>query len=120
MALRRFGPWLAVASIVAVALALHAQAVFAAVSPEQAVRTAVEARGEAYAGDCTASVSPADVGKICTRLVAERDGQRAYLAGRTFSEFNRWIFVARDGGEWLVQYEEPLDFTAPSIEVPWP
>src|SRR5687767_5303506 len=63
-------------------------------SPEAAVRTAVELSGDVYAGDCAATISPRDAGKVCSRLVAEQDGARAYLTGRTFSEFSRWVFVA--------------------------
>src|SRR4051812_36540809 len=68
-------------------------------TPEEVVRSAVEAGGQVYVGDCADTVSPRDIGKVCSRLVAEQDGIRAYLTGRTFSEFSNWVFVALATGE---------------------
>ena len=91
-----------------------------AVSPEEAVRAAVEADGDTYAGDCEQTVSPRDLGKVCSRLVAERAGTQAYLVGRTFGEFSRWVFVAPVAPEgWQVVGATPLDFFAPP-DPPWP
>jgi hypothetical protein len=88
-------------------------------TPEAAVRVAVEATGEVYAGDCSATVSPRDAGKVCSRLVAEKDGARAYLTGRTFSEFSNWMFVAPLAGGWVVTGTAPLDFFGTPTP-PWP
>jgi hypothetical protein len=88
-------------------------------TPEEAVRAAVEAGGEASAGDCAGTVSPRDLGRVCARLVAERAGTRAYLVGRTFSEFDRWVFVAPAGDGWQVVGVAPLDFRGPP-DPPWP
>ena len=91
-----------------------------AATPEEAVRRAVEARGTAYAGACAASRSPGDVGKTCATLVAERPGLRAYLVGRTFSEFAEWLFIERVGGGWRLAGRVPLDLRDTSGAVPWP
>jgi hypothetical protein len=121
MILRRFGPWLAVAALLCAAAALHARTALAtAVSPDVAVRQAVEARGERYAGDCAATVAPRDIGMTCSRLIADEGGRRAYLTGRTFSEFSRWLFLADGAGSWRIAGEAPLDFSSPSLDVPWP
>jgi hypothetical protein len=92
----------------------------AAATPEDAVRLVVEADGKTYAGDCAAARSPQDVGKTCSKLIEERDGVRAYLTGRTFSEFSTWIFVEQTSTGWQSLGTEPLDFFATSIEIPWP
>ena len=73
-----------------------------------------------YAGDCSATVSPRDIGKTCSKLGDERGDLRAYLIGRTFSEFSRWVFVRRDRDGWRTAGTAPLDFFAPSLDVPWP
>ena len=92
----------------------------AAPPPEEAIRQSVEARGEVYAGDCAATVSPRDIDKVCSRFVEERGAQRAYLLGRTFSEFSHWSFVELRDGRWQVFAEAPLDFSSTSVDVPWP
>ena len=112
-------PWLLVLTLFAAAVALHVRTAVAA-APDEAVRLAVEARGERYAGDCRATVSPDDIGKVCSRLVEAREGVYAYLVGRTFSEFNRWFFVARAGDGWQVVGEVPLRFDSQSLDIPWP
>lgn len=113
-------PWLLVLALVAAALALHIRTALAADSPEQAVAAAVGARGALYAGDCTQMVSPRDIGKVCSRWVEERGGVRAYLLGRTFSEFTTWLFVARSSDGWQVVGEAPLRFESASLAIPWP
>ncbi|MFN8557272.1 MAG: hypothetical protein U0531_07960 [Dehalococcoidia bacterium] len=40
---------------------------------DDAVQRAVEDRGAEYAGDCAATRSPQDVGKVCSKLVEERE-----------------------------------------------
>jgi hypothetical protein len=92
----------------------------AAATPEDAIRLVVEAGGQTYAGDCAATRSPQDAGKTCSKLIEERDGMRAYLAGRTFSEFSTWIFVEQTNSGWQSLGTEPLDFFATSIQIPWP
>lgn len=89
-------------------------------APETIVGRLVEAGGDVYAGDCVATVSPQDIGKVCSTFVAERGGVRAYLVGRTFSEYDRWIFVRRWGRGWRSAGTVPLDFFAPSLQIPWP
>jgi hypothetical protein len=84
------------------------------------VRGVVEARGDVYAGACAATRSLADWGKTCATLVAEQAGRRAYLIGRTFSEYSEWVFVAQQGSGWRVVGTAPLDFFDASGHIPWP
>ncbi len=91
-----------------------------ATSPDEAVRLAVERQGETYAGDCAATISPRDAGKICSKLVETRGDQRAYLTGRTFSEFSTWVFVEESAAGWRVAGTAALDFFAESLVIPWP
>jgi hypothetical protein len=118
--LARQVPWLLVLALIAAALALHVRTALAAESPEQAVAAAVAATGSQYAGDCADTVSPRDIGKVCSRLVEQRGGVRAYLVGRTFSEYSTWVFVTRAGDGWQLLAEVPLRFHTESIEIPWP
>jgi len=114
--------WLAVAAVItAAALPWRGAGASApTATPDAAVRASLEAHGTTYAGDCDATASPRDLGKACSRLVEERGGVRAYLVGRTFSEFTTWLFVGEDGGRWSVVRETPLCFECESIEIPWP
>jgi hypothetical protein len=113
-------PWLLLATLFALAVSMHVRTAFAEETPVSALRVAAESRGERYAGDCGATVSPADIGKVCSRLVEERGNVQAYLVGRTFSEFSRWTFVVRTDRGWQTVAEAPLNFHATSIEIPWP
>lgn len=92
----------------------------AAATPEAVVAAVVTARGEHYAGDCATTRSPQDIGALCSRLVAERDGMRAYLLGRTFSEFGWWLFIAQEGAAWHAMSTAPLDVLDLSGTIPWP
>jgi hypothetical protein len=92
----------------------------AAPTAEEALRRHVEGEGGAYASDCAATRSPRDLGKVCSRFIAERDGLRAYLIGRTFSEFSTWVFVEQTSAGWRVAATAPLDFFSQSLDVPWP
>lgn len=91
-----------------------------AVSADDAIRQQVEQNGGVYAGDCASTRSPEDVGKICSKLVAERDSERAYLTGRTFSEFDTWVFVQQTPAGWNVAATAPLDFFDTTGTIPWP
>ena len=95
-------------------------AVAAAASPAQAVSTFIEADGGAFAGPCEETVSPRDIGKVCARFVEERDGVRAYLIGRTFSEFSTWVFVRQGSAGWSLAGSAPLDFHDMTMTIPWP
>lgn len=119
--LTRSLPFLAVASLFLCAIALHVHTAFGAESPESAVRETVQERGATYAGDCAATVSPRDIGATCSKLIGEAGGVKAYLVGRTFSEFTDWVFVGRSGrGDWRVIAETPLDFHNDDGTIPWP
>lgn len=92
----------------------------AAASPEDAIAQFVQGSGERYAGTCERTRSPEDVGKVCARLIEQRDGVQAYLIGRTFSEFSTWVFVVERDGGWRVATTTPLDFLDTSGAIPWP
>jgi hypothetical protein len=87
---------------------------------EQALRDGAETAGAVYAGDCSHTRSPQDLGKVCTKLVEERNGVRAYLVGQTFSEFRRWIFIEDGPDGWVVARTAPMDTRANPVSVPWP
>ena len=112
--------FLTIVVLFAAAAALHVREAFGAVTPEAAVQRLVESSGAVYAGDCALTVSPRDIGARCSKLAGEERGVQAFLVGRTFSEFDRWVFVARDGAEWSVLAEAPLDLQHDSPTIPWP
>lgn len=134
--------WKAIATVIALLIVLSAQsllwqparaqivpdcrpaAVGAAIqsfaSPEGAVCAVVQVGDSVYAGDCAATESPRDIGKVCSKYIAQRGSMRAYLIGRTFSEFSSWVFVEQKRDGWVVVATTPLDFAAPSLVVPWP
>lgn len=89
-------------------------------TPEGALASFISAQGQAFAGACADTSAPEDIGKVCVRLVEERGGVRAYLAGRTFSEFDRWLFVAQDSAGWTVIADAPLNPSADTMSIPWP
>lgn len=89
-------------------------------TPEEAVCAVVAAMDGVYAGDCAATVSPRDIGKVCSKFIAQRGALRAYLIGRTFSEFSTWVFVERQPAGWVALTTVPLDFASPVLVVPWP
>ena len=91
-----------------------------AASPDGALAAFVHTSGAVFAGPCEGTRSPEDFGKVCARFVAERAGVRAYLTGRTFSEFTTWVFVAPSGSGWTVRATAPLDFNAATLTIPWP
>lgn len=91
-----------------------------AAAPDDAIAAFVQANGDDFAGPCEATRSPEDIGKVCARKVDERGDVRAYLIGRTFSEFNTWVFVGAESGGYAVIASEALDFHDMSMTVPWP
>jgi hypothetical protein len=72
----------------------------AVASPQAAVAEAVEAQSSVYSGDCADAVSPQDIGKLCSKFVAQSGALRAYLVGRTFSEFGQWVFIRQSADGW--------------------
>jgi hypothetical protein len=91
-----------------------------AATAEEAVELAVQSMGGTYAGVCPATRSPEDVGKTCARFVAEQGRVRAYLIGRTFSEYASWVFVQRSADGWHFLRVAPFGLTDSPTEVPWP
>ena len=89
-------------------------------TPEAAAGLALAAYGNIFAGECTATRSPEDIGKLCSKFVARCGNVRAYVAGRTFSEFSLWVFVRQTPDGWYPAGTLPLDQSATSLTVPWP
>jgi hypothetical protein len=89
-------------------------------TPAAAVAAAVLAMQAVYAGTCVTTGSPADIGKVCSTFVAQRGSQQAYLVGRTFSEFNAWVFVLQAADGWRTLGTAPFDATAAPANIPWP
>lgn len=74
-----------------------------------------------YAGDCTASILPKGEGKVCSDFKGERQGRRAYVVGPSSFEFNLWLFLRSDGGQWQVYATQPVKAdTADLPGAPWP
>ncbi|MGD9890757.1 MAG: hypothetical protein AB7R89_03960 [Dehalococcoidia bacterium] len=89
-------------------------------TPEAAIEAYVLSTGDQYAGLCEQTRSPDDIGKVCSKLIEQREDLQAHLIGRTFSEFSTWIFVTpRDSG-WTVLGTEALDFHDMTGSIPWP
>ena len=97
-----------------------AKALAASTTPEAALAQLVAGTGASYAGDCSTTRAPEDIGKVCSRFVAARATLRAYMLGRTFSESSAWAFVQQVGGGWEPAGTVPLDPYAANGEVPWP
>src|SRR5215213_5916119 len=116
----RVRPRCTIASLLAsLALGLGAVALYqsdaaelapAAATPEAALAAFVVLAGGVFAGPCAQTRSPDDIGKVCAGFVDERDHLRAYLLGRTFSEFTTWVFLDEDGRGWTLLASAPLDF----------
>jgi hypothetical protein len=118
-----FNRSVALLSIIALfdaAAAMHVREAMGAETPQAAVQRLVEESGSVYAGDCAATVPSRDAGASCSKLAGEERGVHAFLVGRTFSEFDRWVFVARDAAGWQVIAERRLDLEHDSPLIPWP
>ena len=98
----------------------RADASATAATPLEAISVLVQQGGEQFAGLCEQTRSPDDIGKVCSRLIEERDGLQAHLIGRTFSEFSTWVFVSQRDGGWTVVTTTPLDFHDVTGTIPWP
>ena len=74
-----------------------------------------------YAGDCSASILPKGEGKVCSAFKGERQGRRAYIIGPSSYEFNLWLFLRADGGEWQVYATQPVKADTANLPgAPWP
>jgi hypothetical protein len=105
----------AMASPVLGSAALEAQA-----TPDDALQALTGMLGFSYAGDCVTARSPEDIGRVCTTFVDEQGGVRAYIAGRTFSEYSLWLFIQEGSTGWQPAGTAPFDFFAPTLDPPWP
>jgi hypothetical protein len=92
----------------------------AATTPQAAIAALVESQGQRYAGPCEQTRSPDDVGKVCSKLIETRAGVEAHLTGRTFSEFDTWVFVSQSDGSWNIIATARLDFFDTTGTIPWP
>ncbi|HTE86770.1 MAG TPA: hypothetical protein VK821_18805 [Dehalococcoidia bacterium] len=101
---------------------VDAQALSSAAAPsaEDAIQLALERIDVLYAGPCSTTRSPEDLGKTCSQLVAQQGNQRAYMVGRTFAEFDEWIFVQQSPAGWNPLITVPLQDSASGPTVPWP
>jgi hypothetical protein len=91
--------------------------------PEAALRQYVEANLQRqFVPDCSRADVAADVNKICAAQRGERNNQRAYVIGPTFSEFTQWVFVEdRGNGVWVVVGNQPMTSETNAVPgIPWP
>jgi len=110
---------MAIAFVLAIAPAVvRAASSTSSTSAEGAVALTVSALGRGYAGDCAATVSPDDLGRICSKFVAQQGNVRAYMVGQAFSEFSEWVFVEQVSTGWYPLSTSPFDDSSPAI--PWP
>ncbi len=72
-----------------------------AATPEIAIRDYLAARGHSYAGACSRTSVPADIGKYCSILQKDNGMTRKYLVGPVASEGDVYV-VARDKSGWHV------------------
>jgi hypothetical protein len=70
-------------------------------TPEVAIRDYLAARDHSYAGDCSRTSVPADIGKYCSILQEDNGMTRKYLVGPVASEGDIYV-VARDESGWRV------------------
>lgn len=89
---------------------------------EQALARYVETTlGKPFKEDCATANAQEDTGKICSTYRGERNGQRAYVLGATFSEGTQWAILGQSGGTWnVVSTSQLTPDTAAVPGVPWP
>ncbi len=89
---------------------------------EQALAKYVETTlGKAFKEDCATADAQQDAGKICSTYRGERNNQKAYVLGGTFSEGTQWAILGQNAGAWSVVSTAALTpDTAGVPGVPWP
>ena len=88
-------------------------------APEETLRAWVNSHlSQGFVSDCDLARRPADVGKLCAGLRADRNGVLAYGLGPTFSEFTRLFLLEPIDRVWTIIHEETIDPALPGI--PWP
>jgi hypothetical protein len=89
---------------------------------EQALARYVETSlGKGFVEDCTTATVESDTGKICSTYRGERNGQRAYALGTTFSEGSRWAFLEERNGQWSVVHTPAITADNRGVPgIPWP
>jgi hypothetical protein len=75
-----------------------------------------------FVEDCSTADAQRDVGKICSVFRGERNGQRAYVLGPTFSEGQQWAFLAPgNNNQWSVVHTVMLTPDSRGVPgIPWP
>jgi hypothetical protein len=90
---------------------------------EQALARHVESTLQRpFVEDCTKADQANDVNKICATFRGERQNQRAYIIGPTFSEPTQWVVMEdRGGGQWAVASTTVLNADTAAVPgIPWP
>ncbi len=70
-------------------------------------------QGYEYAGDCVSASLDTDIGKYCSRVVADRGTEVVYEIGPTFSEFTTYLLVRQEVSGWVVAETAPLGGAPP-------
>jgi hypothetical protein len=74
-----------------------------------------------FVADCTKTDVTNDKDKICATMLGERNGQRAYKLGPTFSEPTQWVILEQRNGAWAVVANFPLNADTAAVPgIPWP
>jgi len=74
-----------------------------------------------FVEDCSKADVTNDAGKVCAAFQGERQGMRAYRIGPTFSEFDQWVIMGQNGGQWSVVATFPITADTAAVPgVPWP
>jgi hypothetical protein len=74
-----------------------------------------------YAGPCADADPTADVGKVCSAYLGERESIHAFVIGPTFSEGTEWVFVEQQGDSWRVVEAKRITPESAAVPgIPWP
>lgn len=84
-----------------------------ATTPADAVAVWMVGQGYEYAGDCVSASLDTDIGKYCSRVVADRGTEVVYEIGPTFSEFTTYLLVRQEVSGWVVAETAPLGGAPP-------
>jgi hypothetical protein len=89
---------------------------------EQALARYVETTlNKPYLEDCAKADTTRDVGKVCSVFRGERNNQRAYALGNTFSEGTQWAILEERNGQWNVVHTPAITRDNASVPgIPWP
>jgi hypothetical protein len=71
-------------------------------TPEGAIAAYLSAHGLVYAGDCSVTSVPADIGKYCSILQKEQGSTSTYLVGPVASEGRTFVVTRYPSDRWRV------------------